>query len=223
MNQGHSAAWDQQWDQAARYYRLALQACPDHPSALTSLGLALYELSDFSHALQTYQRAAQVEPTDPVPVEKMSQIYERQGQIRKAVLTGMQAAELHLKARDVEKSISGWIRVLTLDPENQTARTRLALIYEKLGRHKEAIHEYVGVASLMQRANEPEKGYQVLRHCQQLVPGNIEAQQALSALKTGQVLPKPGRPRGGNAPTAPHAAELPPAQPVSEALNPVTA
>ena len=25
MNQGHSAAWDQRWDRAAHFYRLALQ------------------------------------------------------------------------------------------------------------------------------------------------------------------------------------------------------
>ena len=40
MNQGHSAAWDQNWNKAADYYRQALAEIPDHPKALTSLALA---------------------------------------------------------------------------------------------------------------------------------------------------------------------------------------
>jgi cytochrome c-type biogenesis protein CcmH/NrfG len=47
MNLGHSAAWDQMWDQAARYYRQALDLMPDNPKALTSLGLALFEMQFF--------------------------------------------------------------------------------------------------------------------------------------------------------------------------------
>lgn len=223
MNQGHSAAWDGDWDKAAEYYRLALQSRPDDPGALNSLGLALYQLCDYNNALAYYQRAARLAPNDPAPVEKISQIYERQGRIRNAVQAGMQAAELHLRARDVEKSIAGWIRVLGLDPENQTAHTRLALIYEKLGRHKEAIMEYIAVASLLQRKNAAEKAYQVLRHCLQLVPGSIEAQQAMSLVKSGQRLPKPSRPRGGTGSMEPKKAqELPAASASSEQTDPVT-
>ena len=52
MNQGHSAAWDQLWDQAASFYRMALEEFPNHPQALTSLGLALYEMANYQEALQ---------------------------------------------------------------------------------------------------------------------------------------------------------------------------
>ena len=31
MNDGHSAAWDQEWDKAVAAYRQALQEFPDHP------------------------------------------------------------------------------------------------------------------------------------------------------------------------------------------------
>ena len=33
MNLGHSAAWDQQWDRAAAYYRQALAEFPDNPTS----------------------------------------------------------------------------------------------------------------------------------------------------------------------------------------------
>ena len=38
---GHSAAWDQHWDKAAAAYRKALGEFPNHPKALSSMGLAL--------------------------------------------------------------------------------------------------------------------------------------------------------------------------------------
>ncbi len=44
MNQGHSAAWDQMWDKAVGYYKQALAEFPEHPKALTSLGLDLLEM-----------------------------------------------------------------------------------------------------------------------------------------------------------------------------------
>ena len=64
MNTGHSAAWDQQWDKAASAYRKALEEFPDHPSALTSLGLALFESRHYEESLQVYQKAAQAAPKD---------------------------------------------------------------------------------------------------------------------------------------------------------------
>ncbi|MEB2332911.1 MAG: tetratricopeptide repeat protein [Anaerolineaceae bacterium] len=59
MSEGHSAAWDQEWNKAASAYRKALQEMPDQPKALNSLGLALFQLGEFDEALRTYTRVAQ--------------------------------------------------------------------------------------------------------------------------------------------------------------------
>ena len=50
MNQGHTAAWDQDWQRAVDYYHQALEEIPDDPIALVSLGLALYELGLYDQA-----------------------------------------------------------------------------------------------------------------------------------------------------------------------------
>jgi len=92
MNQGHSAAWDQQWEQAASYYRRALQEFPDNPIALTNMGLALFELKKHTEALTYYQKAARVSENDPLPVEKIARIYERLGKLPEAVQASIQAA-----------------------------------------------------------------------------------------------------------------------------------
>ena len=70
MNDGHSAAWDQEWDKAVAAYRQALQEFPDHPKALNSLGLALYQLGNVEEALHIYMNVARISPDDPVPMEK---------------------------------------------------------------------------------------------------------------------------------------------------------
>lgn len=67
MNNGHSAVWDQDWQRAAEYYRHAVEEIPNHPLALSSLGLALMELNDLAGALECYQRAARAAPSDRSP------------------------------------------------------------------------------------------------------------------------------------------------------------
>ncbi len=200
MNQGHSAAWDQNWSKAVEHYRAALSITPDEPMALNCLGLALYELKELDESLRMYQRAAAITPEDPAPLEKMAQIYERLGQLQEAVISYMQSAELKLKNHELEKTIEQFNRALMLDPENLTARTRLAMIYDRMGRKADAIGEYLAAAALMQADGDNTKAIQVMQYSVQLDPNHTTARQALSMLKNGQPLPSPSRPKGGTGP-----------------------
>jgi tetratricopeptide (TPR) repeat protein len=211
MNQGHSAAWDQNWSEAARFYQQALKEFPENPKALVSLALALYELQDYAAALQFYRQAAQISPDDPLPAEKMAEIYERQGEIKLAVKAYMGVAEQHARLRNVEKAILNWQRVVGLDTTNLTAHSRLALVYEKLGRQKQAVAEYILVASLLQNGGEVQKAIQALQHALQFSAESNEAQQALSMVQSGRLLPRPRQTRGVTSPLTTPAA-LPAAQ-----------
>jgi tetratricopeptide (TPR) repeat protein len=225
MNFGHSAAWDQLWDRACSYYRQALDEFPDNPAALTSLGLALFEMKDYDNALRIYHRAALASAQDPVPFEKIGKITERMGRLTDAVQAYIQAADLYLKARDVEKSIENWMQVLRLQ-ESLVARTRLAMIYEKIGRKPQAVTEYLAAASLMQRAGDLPKAMQAAEYALQYNPESVDAQQAVIMLRNNQPLPRPNRPRGGTGPTrmaevrqleTPANAAATPQDPISEA------
>ena len=72
MNQGHSAAWDQSWEQAVIFYRKAMDEFPDNIAALTSLGLALFELHRFDESLEAYTKAARLSPESVVCGEDIS-------------------------------------------------------------------------------------------------------------------------------------------------------
>jgi tetratricopeptide (TPR) repeat protein len=200
MNQGHSYAWDQEWGKAATSYRKALEEFPDHPKALSSLGLALLQSQQFDEALQIYQRVAQVSSTDPVPFERIAQLSERLGQLKQAGDAAMKAAELYLNNRDVEKAIENWGHVTMLNPEHILARSRLALTHEKLGHNQQAVIEYLAVASLLQRGGNLDKATELVNKAVKMAPASAEARQAQTLLRAGQLLPKPVRPRGGTAP-----------------------
>lgn len=202
MNEGHSAAWDQEWSKAASAYRAALQEMPDHPKALNSLGLALFQMGNFDEALQIYKHVAQVSPQDPAPMEKLAQLFERTGHLKEAIEAAMRAAELYLNQRDLDKAIENWVRVTTLEPEHVIAHSRLALAHERLDHKAQAVTEYINVASLVQRTGNMEKTAELVGKAMKILPDSAEAQQALTMLRSGQLLPKPLRPKGGTGPIA---------------------
>ncbi|MDO9303407.1 MAG: tetratricopeptide repeat protein [Anaerolineales bacterium] len=200
MNDGHSAAWDQEWDKAVAAYRQALQEFPDHPKALNSLGLALFQLGKIEEALQIYLNVAKFSPDDPVPMEKVAQLSERTGDLKTAVDAALRAGDLFLKQRDTEKALENWVRVTNLNPENAIAHSRLAQVHEKLGHLQQAVTEYLAIASIIQRAGNADKTKEMVDKALSLLPNSLEVRQAQALLNTGQLLPKPLRGKGGTGP-----------------------
>lgn len=200
MNEGHSAAWDQDWKKAAAAYRKALQEFPDQPKALNSLGLALFQLGEFDESLRIYYQVSKLTPDDPVALEKVAQISERTGDLNAAVEASMKAAETFLNQREVEKAIENWVRVTTLHPDHVMAHSRLAMVHERLNHPQQAVTEYLAIASILQRGGKPDKAQELVDKALQIMPQNAEVKQAQSLLKMGQLLPKPVRPKGGTGP-----------------------
>lgn len=223
MDQGHSAAWDQSWEAAAAHYRDALEIDPENPQALNSLGLALYELQRYDEALKYYSKAATIAQDDPVPLEKVAQLSERIGNFGNARKASLRAADMYMGRRDAQKVIENLSRVTRIDPDNVTAHSKLAVIYEHLGRKQQAVIEYLAVASLMQHAGDLKKALQSIEHALKLSPSSNEAHQALSLLKESKPLPKPSRSRGATSPL--QSAQVPqleaPAASKSSRLDPI--
>ena len=182
MRLGHSAAWEQQWDRAIEFYRKALAEFPDVSSALTSLGLALFETGRMDEALTIYQQAMSSSPDDPIPAEKCSEIFESMGDNRQAIELREAAADLYVRQRNVDKAIENWSHSARLDPGNIAVRSRLALTFERLGRKKDAAHEYLSVASILQQNHKIERAVETAQMALRLQPTDAEARSALRAL-----------------------------------------
>ncbi|MEK6256159.1 MAG: tetratricopeptide repeat protein [Chloroflexota bacterium] len=195
LDKGASAAWDQEWDVAAQHYREALEISPDHTQALMNLGLALYELDSLEDALPCYERARQLMPDDPAPVEKMAEIYEILEDDQLAAKHSITAADMYLNIKDPDKAIENWTRVVRVLPEHVAAHSRLALVHERLGRRPQAITELLAVASLQQHEGKQQEALETLKHAQQLNQKSKEVAQALEMLQANKLLIKPSSSR----------------------------
>ena len=223
MNEGHSAAWDQEWSKAVSAYRRALQESPDNPKALSSLALALYQSGAIEEALQIYMNVAKLSPDDPIPMEKVAQLSERLGNLKNAMDAAIRAGDLFLQQRDADKALENWVRVTNLNPEHAIARSRLAQVHEKLGHTQQAVIEYLALASIIQRAGNAEKSKEMVDKAQSLSPQSPEVKQAQTLLKTGQLLPKPIRGKGGTGPIRmSQVKQLQEPQKAASGLDPIT-
>jgi tetratricopeptide (TPR) repeat protein len=196
MRQGHSAAWDQQWERAIAAYRKAVEEFPDDSNALASLGLALLEARQMDAALAVYERAAQLSPEDPVPLEKSAEILERHGRLDEASPRYMRVADLHLMRRDVDKAIANWVRAARLTPDLLLAHQRLALAYERIGKRGPAITAYLSCARLLQGAGDIDKAIEAAERARTLEPRNSDVLRAIDLLNRGAPLPRVKRPGG---------------------------
>lgn len=191
MSRGNSAAWELDWQAAVTHYQAALEEFPENSMALTSLGLAFYELNDYGSALDFYKKAALVAPEDPTPPEKIADIFERQGRLEEAIQAVVHAAELHLKIRDAEKAISCYERATSLNPQNLHAHTRLALIFERMRKNTRAIEEFLAAAAILQRTGQLNRARKTVEHCLMIDADSAAAKEALQTLNEMGMLPEP--------------------------------
>ncbi len=196
MSLGHSAAWDQNWEEAVGYYRRAVQAAPRRAQAINNLGLAYFQLDKLKEAEACYRQAAKLSKDDPLPLERLAQIYERTGRIKQAAEYSMVSADLYLKIRDADKAIENWTRVTRMIPEHLKAHSRLAIVHERLGHTKQAVREYISVAALLQDVGQVNEAIQTVEKAINIAPQSEEAKQALDLVRSNKTLPKPVRQRG---------------------------
>ncbi len=200
MNNGHSAAWDQHWDQAVTHYRRAVEFAPTRTQAINNLGLAYFQLQKYTEAEACYRQASKLSPDDPLPAERLASIYERTGKIKAAADQSMLAADLYLKIKDADKAIENWTRVTQLIPEHLRAHSRLAVVHERLGHLEQAVREYISVAALLQDVGQINEAIQTVTKAVTIAPDHAEALRALELVRANKTLPKPVRQRGATGP-----------------------
>ncbi|HLY28323.1 MAG TPA: tetratricopeptide repeat protein [Aggregatilineales bacterium] len=191
MNDGHSAAWDQEWDKAIAAYARAIQELPEDPAAHNSLGLALLNAKRFDDALKVYNRAHTLSPDDTIPLEKGADVLERLGRLQEAAQKYVEVADVYLGQRDLEKAIGNWERATRLSPGLLQIHYRLAQAYERTGQARSALREYLTLAFNFQRGGDKQKAMQAVDRALRLVPNNPQAINAKQAIESDALMAVP--------------------------------
>src|SRR5579859_5761926 len=191
LNDGHSAAWDQDWDRATQYYIRAVQEFPENAEALNSLGLALLNAKRFQEALKIYSRSAELNPDDPVPLEKSADVLERLGRLQDAAQRYVRVADVYLAQKDLDKAIGNWERATRLTPGLLQIHYRLAQAYERTGQKRSAVREYLTLAFNFQRNGDNEKALQAAERAQRIEPTNTQVINGIQAIRSGALMVVP--------------------------------
>jgi tetratricopeptide (TPR) repeat protein len=206
MTAGHDAAWDQNWENAIRYYSMALKEFPEDSEAHNNLGLSLLRAERLADALRIYERAVSLSPEDPTPLEGVAYALEASGNLREASQRYTQVAELYLQQRDLEKAVQAWELAVQLTPGLIPIHAKLAQAHERNGDKKRALYHYLTLGYHFARTNQIDKGIKAIERALTLEPREPRALNAMAALRSGgEVLP----PHDDNAPRhAPEAKRL---------------
>ncbi|PJF35122.1 MAG: hypothetical protein CUN49_12155 [Candidatus Thermofonsia Clade 1 bacterium] len=191
LNLGHSLAWDQEWEKAVNAYARALQERPEDPDPYKYLGLALMQVKRYNDALKVLMKAHKIAPDDPVPLERSADVLERLGRLKEAATQYVSVAEIYLAQRDIEKAIGNFERATLLTPGLLQIHFRLAQLYERTGRKRAAVLQYLTLAFNFQRSKDRDRAMQAIERALRLEPSNVQVLNAKRAIESGELMAVP--------------------------------
>lgn len=133
--------------------------------------------------LALYQRAHELAPKDPQPVEKLAATYKRLRETDKAAAWYQKAAELHTAAGHPDKALRQWERAASLQPNDVAIQTTLAERYLEAGLSKKAIQCYLKLGERLAQNGQPFEGLNITQEALKLNPQHPQAQEQLRRLE----------------------------------------
>lgn len=216
MSRGAQFAWDSDWRRAIEQFEIARSELPDDPIPYSRLGQAYFGLEEYDQALRYYQQAARLDPRDVVTLGRIADIQERKGQLEEASRIYMAVAEAYLRERNLESAVGNWERATRLNPNLISARQRLALVYQRMGRSRDSVREHLALARIHQVQGNIPQAAAICKAALELDPDNPDVLAAVALLREGvsmsEALEPPSRPKEP-------ARATPPGSPMADALR----
>src|SRR5580693_813360 len=194
-------------------YQQILRNDPKDQATLMTVGDLFARQGDMQHALEYFERLAQVyladgfnskaiaiykkiaklAPQEIAPLERLADLYVQQGVLSEARPLFLQIAEAHLKANHSQKAVEVLHRLLEVEPENQRVQMRLAELYGMMGQKKEAALTYQAYAHRLFDRGETEEAEKLVERALEVDPGNaaallLKAKTLNAAEKTDQAI-----------------------------------
>jgi len=133
-------------------------------------------------AISLYKRACTVDPDAEMPHHKLLELFLKQGRTKEAVGEHMALSEIAFKKGHTEKELESLKNVMSLDPLNVEAHTRLKERYMELGRKEDAAEELSTFAEALKRENKVVEAIDAYEELLQLLPGDAELLMTLARL-----------------------------------------
>lgn len=135
-------------DLAIEAYERALSASPDNPQVLNNLGYSLFLADRYADALKRLKQAERLSPGAPFIIQNIALTQARMGKYDDAFKSFKRAfgeydarlktAELLEQANRLDDAIKHYNAALKLQPNSPTLLERLAQLYDRTGRTREA-------------------------------------------------------------------------------------
>jgi tetratricopeptide (TPR) repeat protein len=176
----------ERWKDAFTAFRVAVGEFPNDAAAYAGLGEACLGLKQLDRALDCFKLAARYSKGDMRYLRSVADIQERQGQLAEAARTYLAIGEILLKQRHLEEAIGNWERSIRLDSSLLGSHKRLAMVFQRLNRTRDAVREYLAIARILQMRGENRKALQMCQAALRLDPGNDDVLTAVELIRHGE-------------------------------------
>jgi tetratricopeptide (TPR) repeat protein len=182
-------------NQAIAEYQQVLRNDPRDQATLMTVGDLFARQGDMAHALEYFERLAQVyladgfnskaiaiykkigklAPAEINPLEKLADLYVQQGVLSEARPLFLQIAEAHLKANRAPKAVEVLHRLLEVEPENPRVQMRLAELYNVMGQKGDAAKTYLGYAQRLFERSDYAEADKLVERAFEVAPADSSA------------------------------------------------
>lgn len=183
VKRGVAHVANKQWKEAFGMYRIAVSEFPNEPSAYAGLGEACIGLKQLDKALECYKLAARYSRGDIAYLKKVADIQERMGQLSEAGRTYMAMGEILFRQQLLEDAVGNWERAIRLESGLLDAHRRLAMVYQRQNKTREAVRAYLSIARILQMQGERDKALTMCRAALRLDPENNDVLKAVELIR----------------------------------------
>jgi tetratricopeptide (TPR) repeat protein len=182
-------------NQAIAEYQQILRNDPKDQATLMTVGDLFARQGDMSHAIEYFERLAQVylsdgfnskaiaiykkiaklAPAEIAPLERLADLYVQQGVLSEARPLFLQIAEAHLKTNRAAKAVEVLRRLLDVEPENPRVQMRLAELYNVMGQKGDAAKTYLAYAQRLFERGEAAEAEKLIDRALEVMPGDPPA------------------------------------------------
>ncbi len=133
-------------------------------------------------AIAMYKKVSKIDPGQVQALHRLADLYLRQGLISDARTHYLLVAESLLKKNENENAASIFRKIVDVDPENPAAETRLAEVYLKLGKKKDAVQAFHAAAQKYRKKSSLEEAETFLKKASELDESNLEVMLSYGAV-----------------------------------------